>query len=287
MTTANSALRGESLNRSKAPAAGTRGFIVAIGGDGKAARKAAILRRFAELCGSFRAHIAIISAGSDDEDLGGYERAFRDFGINRVSTFNFENRADCETASDNLLGGVDGVFLIGSDPVRLSETLSATPLAQQIGRRNAKGMHVAGVSAGAAFLPTQMIAAGKSGTTPRADSVRLAPGLCLIDQLVIDQHFRHQDRLGRMLMALTYNPHAVGIGLDKDTAAFIGPDQKLQVVGTGGITVVDTSQLQHSAIHPDRRHAPVSMIGLHLDILVDGNVYDMSASTSVADQMTA
>ncbi|MFL9967028.1 hypothetical protein PQR02_40115 [Paraburkholderia sediminicola] len=99
----------------------------------------------------------------------------------------------------------------------------------------------------------------------------------LIDKLVIDQHFRHQDRLGHMLMALTYNPDAIGIGLDEDTAAFIGPDQKLQVMGTGGITVVDTSRLQHSAIHPDRRHAPVSMIGLHLDILVEGNAYDMSA----------
>lgn len=271
-------LRGESLDRSRALAAGTRGFIVAVGGDGKAARKAPILRRFAELCGGSRAHIAIISAGSDEEDFcDRYERAFRDLGVNRVSAFNFENRADCETARDDSLGGVDGVFLIGSDPARLSETLSATSVAQQIGRRNAKGMPVAGVSAGAAFLPRQMIAAGKSGTTPRADIVELAPGLCLIDRLVIDQHFRHQDRLGRMLMALTYNPHAIGIGLDEDTAAFIGPDQKLQVVGTGGITVVDTSRLQHSAIHPDRRHAPVSMIGLHLDILVEGNAYDMSA----------
>ncbi|NPT60634.1 hypothetical protein [Paraburkholderia elongata] len=73
------------------------------------------------------------------------------------------------------------------------------------------------------------------------------------------------------------NPDAIGIGLDEDTAAFIGPDQKLQVVGTGGITVVDTSRLQHSAIHPDRRHAPVNMVGLHLDILVEGDAYDMSA----------
>ena len=271
-------LRGESLDRSRALAAGTRGFIVAVGGDGNTARKAPILRRFAELCGGSRAHIAILSAGSDEEDFGDrYERAFRDLGVNRVSAFNFENRADCEMARDDSLGGVDGVFLIGSDPARLSETLSATPVAQQIGRRNAKGMPVAGVSAGAAFLPRQMIAAGKSGTTPRPDIVELAPGLCLIDQLVIDQHFRHQDRLGRMLMALTYNPDAIGIGLDEDTAAFIGPDQKLQVVGTGGITVVDTSRLQHSAIHPDRRHAPVNMIGLHLDILVEGDAYDMSA----------
>jgi cyanophycinase len=266
------------LDRSRALAAGTRGFIVAVGGDGNAARKAPILRRFAELCGGSRAHIAILSAGSDEEDFGDrYERAFRDLGVNRVSAFNFENRADCEMARDDSLGGVDGVFLIGSDPARLSETLSATPVAQQIGRRNAKGMPVAGVSAGAAFLARQMIAAGKSGTTPRPDIVELAPGLCLIDRLVIDQHFRHQDRLGRMLMALTYNPDAIGIGLDEDTAAFIGPDQKLQVVGTGGITVVDTSRLQYSAIHPDRPHAPVNMIGLHLDILVEGDAYDMSA----------
>jgi cyanophycinase len=232
-----------------------------------------------ELCGGTKARITIISVGSDNDDCGyRYERAFRDAGARRISAVNFESRADCNAEShDAALTSADGILMVGHDAAMLSETLSATPIARQIAHRNAQGMHVAGAGAGAAFLPRQMIVGGQGGTTPRADIVQLAPGLGLIDQLVIDQHFRHQDRLGRMLMALAYSPRAIGIGIDEDTAGFIGVDQKLQVVGSGGITVIDTSQLQHSAIHPDRSHTPVSMIGLHLDILVAGSVYDMSA----------
>jgi cyanophycinase len=270
------------LSRAKASAGGTRGFIVPIGligGDGRRIRHAAILRRFAQLCGGSRAHIGIISTASETQDAGyRYERAFRDLAGARANVLKMETRADCESEQYlNVLDNADGVFLLGNDPVRVSETLGNTSVAQKIRMRNAQGMHVAGTSAGAAFLPEQMIAAGQSGTTPRADIVQLAPGLGLIGQLIIDQHFRHQDRLGRLLMALTYNPLSIGIGLDEDTAAFIGPDHTLQAVGSGGITVVDPSGLQHSAIHPDRRHAPVSVIGLHLDILVDGCLFDLAA----------
>jgi cyanophycinase len=267
------------LSCAKAPTGGTRGLIVPIGGDGRLLRKSAILRRFAQLCGAPRAHITIISAASESQDAAHrYERAFRDLRVDRVSILKLETRADCESQRNlEVLDSANGIFLTGNDPVRLSDTLSSTSVAQMIRSRNAQGTHVAGTSAGAAFLPEHMIAAGESGTTPRADIVQLAPGLGLIEQLIVDQHFRHQDRLGRLLMALTYNPLAVGIGLDEDTAAFIGPDSRLQVVGSGGITIVDPSQLEHSAIHPDRRHAPVSVIGLHLDILVDGSVYDLAA----------
>ena len=268
--------------RAKASTSGTRGFIVPIGGDGKRIRSAAILRRFAQLCGGSRAHVGIISTASEIQDaVYRYERAFRDLGVDRVSVLKLETRAACESERAlNVLDSADGIFLMGGDPVHLSETLGSTSVTQTIRSRNAQGMHVAGTSAGAAFLPEQMIAAGQSGTTPRADIVQLAPGLGLIGQLIIDQHFRHQDRLGRLLMALTYNPLAIGIGLDEDTAAFIGPDHTLQVVGSGGITIVDPSQLQHSAIHPDRRHAPVSVIGLHLDILVEGSLYDLTTHTA-------
>jgi cyanophycinase len=259
--------------------AGTRGFIVPIGGDDRRIRKAAILHRFAQLCGGSRAHIGIVSAVSGMADAGyRYERAFRDLRVDRVSLLRFGTRADCESERDlAVLDSVDGIFLLGADTAHLCDTLSRTSVAQKIQSRNAQGIHVAGTSTGAAFLPEQMIAAGQSGTTPRADIVELAPGLGLIGQLIIDQHYRHQDRLGRLLMALTYNPQAIGIGLDEDTAAFIGPDHRLQVVGSGGITLVDPSHLQHSAIHPDRRHAPVSVIGLHLDILVEGDLYDLAA----------
>ena len=64
-----------------------------------------------------------------------------------------------------------------------------------------------------------MIAFGKEGASPRARNVFL-PGLGLADRIIIDQHFRQRDRLGRLLTALAYNPFAIGIGLDENTAGF-------------------------------------------------------------------
>ena len=77
---------------------------------------------------------------------------------------------------------------------------------------NAAGVHVAGTSAGAAFLSEHMIAFGDEGSTPRAGMVSLAPGLGLTNRVIVDQHFRQRDRLGRLMSAVSLNPFAVGIG---------------------------------------------------------------------------
>jgi len=137
-------------------------------------------------------------------------------------------------------------------------------------------MHVAGTSAGAAFMPEHMIAGGYEGSTPSPDMVTLAPGLGLTNRLIIDQHFRERERLGRLLTALAFNPFAIGIGLDEDTAAFIGPDDVMEVAGSGGITVIDPSELEFSSMDSARRDQPVSLIGIRLHILVAGGSYDIA-----------
>ena len=124
--------------------------------------------------------------------------------------------------------------------------LGGTPVATLIRRRNADGVTVGGTSAGASILSEHMIASGDEGSSVISGSVRLAPGLGLTNRFVIDQHFRQRDRLGRLITALAYNPFAIGIGLDEDTAAFISPDETLEVEGSGGVTVVDASDVSFS-----------------------------------------
>ena len=60
----------------------------------------------------------------------------------------------------------------------------------------------------------------------------LAPGLGLVNRLVIDQHFRQRDRLGRLLTALAYNPFTIGVGLDEDTAVVIDAARTIEVMGS-------------------------------------------------------
>jgi cyanophycinase len=155
-------------------------------------------------------------------------------------------------------------------------------VAKALRRRNAEGMHVAGTSAGAAFLCEHMIAFGKEGASPRAKIVTLAPGLGLTNQVIIDQHFRQRDRLGRLLTALAYNPFAIGVGLDENTAAFIDPDDKLEVVGGGALTLVDPSGLEFSSMARVRKNDPVCLIGLKLHILDHGSTFDIRTRVAEA-----
>jgi cyanophycinase len=254
-----------------------RGYIVPIGGAEERLRDPAILRRFVDLCGGRSAHIAIIPTASRSKSTGrDYEKVFKDLGVREARALHFSERSDCERKSWlEVLERADGVFLTGGNQLRLSTTLGGTPVSRLIRERHQHGQHIAGTSAGAAILSEHMIAFGEEGPTPRARMVTLAPGLGLTDKVIVDQHFKQRDRLGRLLTALAYNPALVGIGLDEDTAAFIAPDDHLQVAGTGAITIVDPSEVQYSSMDSAERNEPVSIIGVRLHILIEGGTYNL------------
>jgi cyanophycinase len=262
----------------------SRGYIIPIGGAEDKVRDPAILRRFVDLCGGKKAKIAIIPTASQVDDTGQrYEAVFTELGVDRVRTLPFETRADGEREDWlNKLQRADGVFLTGGNQVRLSTTLGGTPVARMLRSLNAAGVHIAGTSAGAAFLCEHMIAFGEDGASPRADAVTLAPGLGLTNYVIIDQHFRQRDRLGRLITALAYNPFANGLGLDEDTAAFIGPDDRLEVLGSGAITVVDPSHVEFSSMGTASKGDPVCVLGLRLHILIAGASYHLQTREAVA-----
>ena len=102
---------------------------------------------------------------------------------------------------------------------------------------------------------------------------------------MIDQHFRERDRLGRLITALAYNPFAIGIGLDEDTAVFIGPDEVLEVEGSGGVTVVDASEVSFSSADSVSEGQPVAVLGLKVHVLVAGATFDLNTRTASAAKL--
>ena len=254
-----------------------RGFIIPVGGAEEKVGNQQILKRFLRLSGGKDARIAVIPTASQLADTGErYVSIFRELGPRRCEVLDFETRDDCE--NEELLEKLEkatGVFLTGGNQLRLATTLGGTPVAKALRRLNAAGVHVAGTSAGAAFLSEHMIAFGEEGATPHAGDVTLSPGLGLTNRIVIDQHFRQRDRLGRLLAALAYNPFAVGLGLDEDTAVFIGPDESLEVVGAGAVTVVDPSEVDYSSMDQAEKGDPVCLIGVRLHVLTRGAGFDL------------
>ena len=254
-----------------------RGWIIPIGGAEEKENSPEILKRFVSLCGGEDADIVVIPTASQMSDTGQrYERLFRELGAANVTSMDFDTRRDGEEKGRIArLASATGVFFTGGNQLRLSTILGGTSVAKSLRSMNASGVHMAGTSAGAAFISEHMIAFGEEGSSPVAGAVRLAPGLGLTNRFIIDQHFRQRDRLGRLLTALAYNPFAVGLGLDEDTAAFIGPDNQIDVVGSGAITVVDASGIEFSSMDRVAEGQPVCMLGIVIHILVAGSTFNL------------
>lgn len=264
-----------------------RGWIVPIGGGEDKEHDPRILKRFVHVCGGGEADIVVIPTASRLEDTGArYEKIFGELGAARVTALNFATRADGER-EDWLerIAYATGIFFTGGNQLRLSTILGGTRAAKMIRQTNAAGVAVGGTSAGASILSEHMIAFGSEGASPRASSVRLAPGLGLTNRFIIDQHFRQRDRLGRLTAALAYNPFAVGIGLDEDTAAFIAPDNTLEVEGSGAITVVDASSMSYSSMSEIDQNDAVCMLGLTVHILTKGASFNLSTRKASAGDL--
>jgi len=255
-----------------------RGFVIPIGGAEERIDDPIILQRFTELCGADKANIVIIPTASQREDTGSnYETIFLDLGAKSAISLDINNREDAQTEEHlKILEKASGIFITGGNQLRLSTILGGTPIAQSIRRLNAAGVHVAGTSAGAAIMPEHMIAGGATGGLPNEQGVTFAPGLGLLNKVLVDQHFSQRNRLGRLLSAISYNPFASGLGICENTAAFIGPDGEVEVVGHGSITVIDPSDLQHSSMAEARTGDAITLIGLKLHMLSNGAKYNLN-----------
>jgi len=269
------------------PEGAIRGWIIPIGGAENKENDRHILERFVRCSGGRDADIVVIPTASRLHETGPrYERLFKEIGAARVDVMDFDTRRDCqEPGRLRRLEEASGIFFTGGNQLRLTTLLGGTPVAKLVRNRNASGVSVGGTSAGASILSEHMIAFGDEGSSVISGSVRLAPGLGLTNRFIIDQHFRQRDRLGRLLTALAYNPFAIGIGLDEDTAAFIGPDETVEVEGSGGVTIVDAADVSYSSMDSVTEGQPVCMLGLRLHVLVAGATFNLHTRVASAGSL--
>ena len=272
---------------SRVPEGGKRGWIIPIGGAENKENDRHILERFVRQSGGHSADIVVIPTASRVHETGPrYEKLFREIGAARVGIMDFDTRRDCqEPGRLRRLEEASGIFFTGGNQLRVTTLLGGTPIAKLIRQRNAQGVTVGGTSAGASILSEHMIAGGDEGSSAVDGSVKLAAGLGLTNRFIIDQHFRQRDRLGRLVTALSYNPFAVGIGLDEDTAAFIGPDDTVEVEGSGGITIVDAADVSFSSVDATSEGQPICVLGMKVHFLVAGATFNLGTRTANAGEL--
>ncbi len=252
--------------------------VLIIGGAEDKLNERHILRKFVELSGGAAAHILIVPVPSDFPLVTAtlYKSIFENLGIKQVSVLEaFSRQEILKVNADDVLNGVTGVFLTGGDQMRLSSLLGGTDFLKELKLAVKNGITIGGSSAGASSLSSTMIVRGEPGVQPLKDSIRLCPGLGILKNIIIDQHFTERNRIARLITAVAYNPNNLGIGIDENTAIHIKNTGILEVLGTGTVTIIDGSNISYNTISDVHEAEPFSVMDLKINILSSSVRYDV------------
>lgn len=274
------------------------GPLLIIGGAEDKLRKRTILKEFVAACGGSDAKIAVVPTASSlgPEVIEVYDALFRREGAGEVVPIRPESRADAHDPDlVKQLSDVTGIFMTGGNQLKLSAIVCGTPLGDEIVAAHARGVVVAGTSAGASIQSSHMVAFGGPGTTPKQRMTQVAAGLGLLESSVIDQHFDQRNRYGRLLMIVAQSPQLLGIGVDEDTAAVVehvtqpGDDPQethevLRVIGRGAVTIFDPAHITTNAFDAARA-APLLASNVILHVLPAGAAFNLTTRTLVAPQL--
>lgn len=256
-----------------------RGSIFAIGGREARSGDTPLLARFAERCGGGSARLVVLTTASPDpaRRIAEYEPAFRALDVSEVAFFHQKDRSEAdEPTLLAALDEADGVFLTGGNQLKLMTIIGGTALEAKLRTRHRAGLHLAGTSAGAAAFSAVMIARGKARVSARLSSVRMTPGLGILPNVIIDQHFRERDRFGRLLSAVLCNPAMLGFGLDEDTAFELDGSSRVTVAGRGSLTIVDGSKLEATNLDVVAEDTPAAFVGMQVHALSADWAYDLA-----------
>lgn len=253
--------------------------VMAIGGAEDKIHGRQILHTFFMRAGGSEARILIIPSASREPEVMGriYRDIFEDMGAQGADYLRISDRSQGEDPQlQHYLETFTGVFLSGGDQLRLWDLVANTPLMAKLCSLIRQGqITLAGTSAGAAVLGDPMIAGGGSGEPPNRSLVDLTTGLGIISEVIIDQHFHHRNRLGRLMSAIAAHPDKLGIGIDEDTSALFEQDGQVQVVGQGTVTILDPREMVYTNHSHVRAGDPLSIYNLRLHLLTHGDTYDL------------
>lgn len=252
-----------------------------IGGAEDKLGRARVLRRFVRLAGGAAGRIVVIPTASSvpDQMVEMYADVLGRLGAGSVTAVAPGNRLQCDDpALVAPLEAATGVFMTGGNQLKLAQVVGGTPVAHAIHAAYARGSVVAGTSAGASIMSTHMISMGDEGVTPRQRSSQLSAGLGLLPDVVVDQHFDQRGRYGRLLSLVAQSPSLLGMGIDEDTAAVITDGTRLEVIGSGGVFLVDASHALSDA-HEARQGAALLVSGAVVHSLPAGARFDLATRT--------
>ena len=254
-----------------------KGCLIIIGGheDRDPQGERAILREVARHVRGGKLVLATVASHQPEGYFTEYQKAFADLDVGELVELYVEERAEAHDRTKlSVLDDAAGVFFSGGDQLRITSQIGDTGIEAKVRRLYERGGVVAGTSAGASVMSETMLIKGTSRETHRIGDLHMAPGMGLIRDVIIDQHFAERGRFGRLIGAVAHNPRVLGLGLDEDTAAVVEGDS-FRVIGSGAVYVVDGADVSYCNVAEARAECALSMHDVRVHVLSDDDMFDL------------
>ncbi len=239
--------------------------------------KEGILSHVVREAGGKNARIVVIpTASSIPKEVGeNYLDAFDLLGCKHVDVIHIQDRDDSDKKNFiKLIEEADCVMFSGGDQSNIVNRIGGTRMHEIILERYRKeDFVIAGTSAGAMCMSTEMIAGGNITDALFKGSVRMRDGMGFIPELIIDSHFIQRGRFGRLAEAVAKFPNLIGVGLAEDTGVIIKNCNDFKVIGSGMVVIFDGSTLTHNNEEILEVGTPMSMGNLVVHILSNSDQF--------------
>lgn len=254
------------------------GNLIIIGGAEDKNGKKEILKKVCESIDKEKDQLLIATIATEypEEVAKKYTEVFSSLGVKNIEILDINNRSEAfEDNNIELVSRAKAIFFTGGDQLRITSLLGGTPVYRRILDAYNNGTHIVGTSAGASVMSNTMIVEGKDEDDPRKCTLKMSPGLGLVDNIIIDQHFVQRGRIGRLLTGVAQNPQVLGIGIDENTAIILRKDGIIKVLGSGAVYFIDGSEISYSNISEQNSDEVLSIFNVRIHVLKDGDRYNL------------
>jgi len=220
--------------------------------------------------------VVIPTASSIPDEVGeNYMNAFRKLGCENVKVLKLTKR---EQADDpeflKWVEKADCVMFSGGNQSKIVDKIGQTKMHEILQQRYLhEDFVIAGTSAGAMAMSTEMIAGGTGTDAFFKGAVDMRKGMGFFPELIIDSHFIQRGRFGRLAEAVATFPKLIGVGLAEDTAIVIKKCNDFKIIGSGMVIIFDPSQLTHNARELLAEGTPMSMSNLTVHVLSNSDLF--------------
>ncbi|QAA31412.1 cyanophycinase [Clostridium manihotivorum] len=231
--------------------------------------------------------VATIATEKPQEAKDKYTKVFSEIGVKNIEILDVQHRDDCFLEQNlEIVRKASVIFFTGGDQLRITSIIGGTQIYDEFLRASERGCYMVGTSAGASVMSDTMIVIGDDEESPRKCTLKMSPGLGLVKNIIIDQHFSQRGRIGRLLAGVAQNPEVLGIGIDEDTAIVVHKDDHLKVIGTGAVYIIDGSEITYTNVSEQNQQELLSIYNVRMHVLAKGHRFDLVSKAPFEEERT-